>query len=191
MKIFQQGNEVRSVIRFYLRNVRLPEWLEADLRAMVGSVRIGSKRLVEMTRAHGFDVVATTIEEMIKYSDRRTAAEIRALPDGVYTGESWIDSDGQGTHNIWIACHRHHRRDMIYMDYSRVRPAGGWSLQLVAGLPACERQHPGPDDELIRRSRATRAVCATSSSRRARELSPLASGRPVHGGRRPILVTRS
>ena len=29
VKIFESGREVRSIIRFYLRNVRLPEWLEA------------------------------------------------------------------------------------------------------------------------------------------------------------------
>ena len=55
VRIFERGKEVRSVIRFYLRNVRLPEWLEADLRAMVGSVRTGTRRLTEMTEAHGVE----------------------------------------------------------------------------------------------------------------------------------------
>ena len=118
VKIFESGKEVRSIIRFYLRNVRLPEWLEADLRAMVGSVRIGARRLVEMTGTHGINNVMPTVEEMIEYSDRRTAAEIRAIPDGTYFGESWIDSDGQGTHNIRIACKVTIEDDMAYVDYS-------------------------------------------------------------------------
>ena len=118
VKIFESGREVRSIIRFYLRNVRLPEWLEADLRAMVGSVRIGARRLIEMTKTHGVDTVLPTVNEMIEYSDRRTAAEIRAIPDGVYYGESWIDSDGQGTHNIRIACKVTIDEDMAYVDYS-------------------------------------------------------------------------
>ena len=106
VRIFERGREIRSTIRFYLRNVRLPDWLEADLRAMVGAVRAGAGRLQEMTETHGIDVVVPTLAEMINYAERRTAAEIRALPDGVYHGEGWIDSDGQGTHNIRIACTR-------------------------------------------------------------------------------------
>ncbi len=137
VKIYEKGKEIRSVIRFYLRNIRLPDWLEADLRAMVGSVKIGAKRLVEMTRQHGIDTVRSTVEEMILYSDRRTAAEILALPDGVYTGESWIDSDGQGTSNIRIACTVTIDGDMIYMDYSESDPqVGGHCNSSLASLRA-------------------------------------------------------
>ena len=137
VKIFERGKEIRSIIRFYLRNVRLPEWLEADLRAMVGSVRTGTKRLAEMTHIHGVDTVLATVEEMIEYSDRRTAAEIRALPDGVYKGESWIDSDGQGTHNIRIACTVTIDDDMVTVDYSESDPqVGGHCNSSLASLRA-------------------------------------------------------
>ena len=137
VRIFERGKEVRSIIRFYLRNVRLPEWLEADLRAMVGSVRTGAARLQEMTRTHGVDTVLATIDEMIEYSDRRTAAEIRALPDGVYKGESWIDSDGQGTHDIRIACTVTIEDDMVSVDYSESDPqVGGHCNSSLASLRA-------------------------------------------------------
>ena len=42
-----------------------------------------------MTEAHGVETVLKTVDEMIEYSDRRTAAEIRALPDGVYRWNAW------------------------------------------------------------------------------------------------------
>ena len=137
VKIYERGREIGSVIRFYLRNVRLPEWLEADLRAMVGSVRTGTKRLEEMTATHGVDTVMATVDEMIEYSDRRTAAEIRALPDGVFKGESWIDSDGQGTHDIRIACTVTIDDDMVYVDYSESDPqVGGHCNSSLASLRA-------------------------------------------------------
>ena len=138
VRIFERGREVRSIIRFYLRNVRLPEWLEADLRAMVGSVRTGTRRIRETVAAHGADTVLATVEEMIEYADRRTAAEIRALPDGVYHGETWIDSDGQGTHNIRIACTVTIDDDMAYVDYSDSDPeVGGHCNASLASLQAC------------------------------------------------------
>ena len=138
MRIFERGREIRSTIRFYLRNVRLPEWLEADLRAMVGAVRAGADRLQDMTRTHGVDVVVPTLAEMIAYAERRTAAEIRALPDGVYEGESWIDSDGQGTHNIRIACTVTIEGDTIHVDYTGSDPqAGGHCNATVATMQAC------------------------------------------------------
>ena len=137
VKIFDGGREVRSVIRLYLRNVRLPTWLEADLRAMVGSVRTGARRLCEMVETHGADTVLGTVEEMIEYSDRRTAAEIRALPDGVYRGEGWIDSDGQGTHDIRVACTVTIEGDMVHVDYSDSDPqVGGHVNSSLASLRA-------------------------------------------------------
>ena len=138
VRIFSRGREVRSIIRFYLRNVRLPDWLEADLRAMVGAVRAGADLLVDMTRTHGVDVVAPTLREMIAYSARRTAAEIRALPDGIYSGEGWIDSDGRGTINIRVSCTVTIDGDMIHVDYSGSDPqAGGHCNATVATLRAC------------------------------------------------------
>ena len=138
VRIFERGREIRSTIRFYLRNVRLPDWLDADLRAMVGAVRAGAARLQDMTRTHGVDVVVPTLAEMINYAERRTAAEIRALPDGVYHGEGWIDSDGQGTHDIRIACTVTIDDDTIHVDFTGSDPqAGGHCNATVATMEAC------------------------------------------------------
>ena len=105
---------------------------------MVGAVRAGADRLREMTETHGVDVVVPTLAEMIAYAERRTAAEIRALPDGVYHGEGWIDSDGQGSHNIRIACTVTIDDDTIHVDFSGSDPqAGGHCNATVATMEAC------------------------------------------------------
>ena len=125
VRIFERGREIASIVALYLRNVRLPEWLEADLRAMVGAVRAGEARLLELLEAYGGATVLATTREMIEYSDRRTAAEIRAMPDGVYESEGWVDSDGRGTFNVRIACRVTIAGDMVHVDYSDSDPQVG------------------------------------------------------------------
>ena len=53
-------------------------------------------------------------------------------------GESWIDSDGQGTHNIRIACTVTIDDDTIHVDYTGSDPqAGGHCNATVATMQAC------------------------------------------------------
>ena len=138
IRIVHKGKETRSVIRFYLRNVRLPDWLEADLRAMIGAVRAGSVWLENLVETNCKSVVKPILLEMIEYSARRTSEEIRALPDGTYKSEGWIDSDGQGTHNIRIGCSVTIDGDMVYVDYSDSDPqAGGHCNATLSTLQAC------------------------------------------------------
>jgi len=49
----------------------------------------------------GGDVVLD-VEEAIAYARRRTQSEISRMPNGVYTGESWLDASGDGRENVPI-----------------------------------------------------------------------------------------
>ncbi len=138
IRIVRKGKEDRSVIRFYLRNVRLPDWLEADLRAMIGAVRAGSTWLEALVEDSSVKIMRPILLEMIEYSARRTADEIRALPDGIFRSEGWIDSDGQGTHNIKVSCKVTIDGDMVHVDYSDSDPqAGGHCNATLSTLRAC------------------------------------------------------
>ena len=65
-----------------------------DLLAQLGSIWKGQERLHELCGEHGAGVVMAYVDEIIDYADRRAAEAIRAMPDGVYEAEGWIDSDG-------------------------------------------------------------------------------------------------
>lgn len=122
VKIFDRGEERQDVINFYLENVRLPDWLRADLLAMIGSVRVGAKRLIELVERYGVEAIKAHLDELIHYADRRTAEEIRQIPDGVYEAEGWADSDGVGTFNSRVKATVTVDDDMVYIDYAGSDP---------------------------------------------------------------------
>jgi N-methylhydantoinase B len=102
VKIADRGKTRQDVIQFYLENVRLPDWLEGDLLAMIGSVHVARKRLQSLAAQFGIPGLRRNIEQLIGYASRRTVAEIRDMPEGIYVGEAWADSDGTGARNIKV-----------------------------------------------------------------------------------------
>jgi N-methylhydantoinase B len=83
-------------------NVRVPKQVIGDLNAQVASVRSGQRRMVEVFEKYGTDLVKEGMEEIQNYSERIIRKEISDLPDGVYTGEDYLDSDGISKRSIKI-----------------------------------------------------------------------------------------
>jgi N-methylhydantoinase B len=83
--------------RLLRANSRLPENLLADLNAQVSANRAGVARLHEMFDKHGLDTVLACMAMAQDFGERTMRRAIEAVPDGVYTGEDFLDTDGFGT----------------------------------------------------------------------------------------------
>ena len=94
IKIHEAGLPREDVIDLYLANVRYPELLTGDLLAQLASIERGRLRLLDLVREHGLEEVERYVDAIIDYADRRMSEQIRAMPDGEYRGEAWVDSDG-------------------------------------------------------------------------------------------------
>lgn len=65
-----------------------------DLRAQVAAVKGGEKRFLELLRKYGRDGVLGGIDAIFDQSEAAARAAVRAIPDGVYEAESFMDDDG-------------------------------------------------------------------------------------------------
>ena len=105
-EIFQEGLRVPPV-RLYTRgepnediysilrlNSRMPEAMGGDIRSMVGAVRTGGARVVEVIERFGLDEFERSVNEVLDHAERITRAEILRIPDGEYEAEFWLDGDG-------------------------------------------------------------------------------------------------
>ena len=43
---------------------------------------------------HGRETILATMDELLAYTERRTRAELAALPAGVFEAEGFVDNDG-------------------------------------------------------------------------------------------------
>lgn len=83
------------VERLIFANIRTPDIGLGDMDAQFAANHIGAKRVVEMARRFGPDMVRAAMEEVLDYSERRMRAAIAEIPDGSWSGEAWLDSDGR------------------------------------------------------------------------------------------------
>ena len=118
LKLCDGGELRRDVLDLYLSNMRYREALEGDLLAQLGSIEKGRQRLIEFCGDYAADLVMHYVEEMIAYADRRMSEMVESMPDGVYQGEGWVDSDGTDTLNIPIRVKVTIEGDQIVVDYS-------------------------------------------------------------------------
>ncbi|WP_024355657.1 hydantoinase B/oxoprolinase family protein [Leucobacter chironomi] len=122
VKLFDAGKERKDITDLYLANLRYSELLHGDLMAQLGSIEKGKQRLVELREEYGTEEVLHYSEEILRYADRRMAEEIRAMPDGVYYGEGWIDSDGVDVEDIPIRVKVTIADDQVEVDYTESGP---------------------------------------------------------------------
>ncbi len=122
MKMVEGGRMREDFLRLLLANLRYADLVEGDLRAQVGSIEKARQRLEELCAEYSTDIVLSYVEEIIAYSSRRTGQEIASMPDGVYTAEGWIDSDGFATEHIPIKVSVTIAGEHVEVDYAGSGP---------------------------------------------------------------------
>ena len=95
VKLVEGGRIVDDVFRLILAQIRSKHETAGRLpradRRQRDRRRGGSQALVER---HGRATIVTAMDELLDYTERRTRAEIAALPHGVYEAEGSVDTDG-------------------------------------------------------------------------------------------------
>lgn len=94
MKLYEAGRLNNTIMTFIERNVRLPVQLFGDLRAQLAACHIAEKSFAELVGRYGVEATLLYMQETIDYAERLTRAALRALPDGEWSFEDWIDDDG-------------------------------------------------------------------------------------------------
>jgi len=122
VKIVDGGVPRNDVIDLYLANVRYRDLLRGDLLAQMASIQKGRVRLLELVEEYGADEVRFYVDALIAYADRRMSEAIRAMPDGEYTAEGWVDSDGFDQTDIPIKVAVRIEGDMVDVDFTGSAP---------------------------------------------------------------------
>ncbi|TMI78300.1 MAG: hydantoinase B/oxoprolinase family protein [Bacillati bacterium ANGP1] len=122
LKLYDAGEVRDDVMQMIATNVRHSRDFLGDLRASIGSARLGERRLLRMVDEYGAETVAAAVEEILDSAERRTRACIRTWRDGVYRGEAVLDDDGHGATDIPIRATVKKSGDHLRVDLTESAP---------------------------------------------------------------------
>jgi N-methylhydantoinase B len=94
LKYARAGVVNQDLLDIIRMNVRIPERAMGDLRAQITAVKTGERRFLELLERYGRDEVLEAIANIMDQSEAAARARTRAIPDGVYEAESFMDDDG-------------------------------------------------------------------------------------------------
>ncbi len=94
VRLVEGGRIVEDVFQLILAQIRSKVETAGDFRAQVAANATGVRRVQALVARHGLDTIVATMRELLEYTERRTRAELEALPHGVYEAEGFVDNDG-------------------------------------------------------------------------------------------------
>jgi len=122
LKLYDRGELRDDVLQMVVTNVRHPHDFMGDLRAMIGSARVGERRLLALVESYGAKTVIGAVDEILDGAERQARACVRGWKDGVYKGVSLLDDDGHGTTDIAIRATVTKKGDGLVVDLSASDP---------------------------------------------------------------------
>jgi N-methylhydantoinase B len=128
MLLERDGERDRTLLTLIERNTRLPRDFFGDLDAQVSACKTAEKRLQAIADHYGNEIVLAAMDGLIERSERMTRAEISALPDGDYSFEDFLDSDGLGGPPQRLAVTIRIQGDEITADFTGTAPQVGTAI---------------------------------------------------------------
>ncbi len=137
VKVYERDEEVPSIFKIMISNVRTPKSSYGDMKAMIGSLYLAERRIDELVERYGKDVFSRYCGEIKDVSERLMRAEIAKWPDGEYTAEGVIEDDGVNADRPWkIKATVVIRGDQLIVDYVGTDPQCDGSANQTFGTTA-------------------------------------------------------
>jgi N-methylhydantoinase B len=122
LRLYEEGRRREDVYEMIVLNVRHPRDFRGDLAAMIGSARIGERRLGQLLAEFGSATTHAAVAAVLDGAERQVRAIIAGWKDGVYEGEAFLDDDGHKFEDIHIRARITKRGSDLDIDLSDSHP---------------------------------------------------------------------
>ncbi len=118
IKMWSKGEPIEEVYRIIENNTRLPVELMGDISAQLAGCLLGRDLTTALAMRYGLPVFRSAIGRILDQAEQAARAAIRAMPDGAYETETWLDNDGDNDTPIPVKVRVVIRGDEMTVDYS-------------------------------------------------------------------------
>jgi N-methylhydantoinase B len=120
IKLWSKGEPNEEVYRIIENNTRFPLELLGDIEAQLGGCLLGRDLTQAMADKYSTTVFLDALDTILDQCEAATRAKIRALPDGVYQYEAFLDNDGVRDEKIPIKVKVIVAGDEMTVDFSEM-----------------------------------------------------------------------
>ena len=164
MKLFDRGEPNQILMQIVRANVRQPDEVIGDFYAQTACNETGGRALLEMMDEFDLDWIDAVAEEIIRRSETAVRAEIRKLPNGEWTNETWSDGFEEP---IVVRCTVRIAGDEIFIDFTGSSPQSTRGINVVLELHACLCELRDQSGDLSRRAAQRRELPSGARQRAA------------------------
>lgn len=122
VRLVSQGERVTDIWEVILANTRLPGEVGGDLLAMVGACTVGERRIQEIVRKYGIELMKRSVDYIVRHSESQLRARIAEWPHGVYRATGYVDHDFAGGHYVPIQATVTIEGEAISIDFEGSSP---------------------------------------------------------------------
>jgi len=94
LRLYDGGEPNETLFALIEKNVRLPERVLGDLRSQLAACHVAEAAFLRLADRHGAGTLTRHMAALLDHTERLTREALRALPDGEWRFEDWIDDDG-------------------------------------------------------------------------------------------------
>lgn len=120
VKLWSRGQRVDEIYRIIENNTRFPQELLGDIAAQLGGCLLGRNLVAALGIKYGAGTFEAAVQAIFDQSEAATRERIRAIADGVYEAETFLDDDGVSNVPIPIKVKVIVEDDEMTIDYSEM-----------------------------------------------------------------------
>lgn len=122
VKLFKRGEMDPEIYAIICSNIRIADQRIGDVKAQAAALLVGRDRLNELLDRFGDATVKQAIAELKSRGAEQMREKIAAIPDGAYTSEAYVDSDGVVDEPLTIKLTVEKRDGELFFDFDGSSP---------------------------------------------------------------------
>jgi N-methylhydantoinase B len=140
LRLVEAGTFNEELLEIVLANTRLRENNLGDLMAQISACRTAERRVDSLLARYGVREVEAYVDSLFESAEAKMRSEIEAIPDGVYVGEDYVETDGINDQPIRVSVRISVRRSEIEFDFTDSPPqhdGACGNIPIVGTVSAC------------------------------------------------------
>lgn len=133
MKLVRGGELNTEILRIMALNVRKPDLNMGDIKALLGALETGERKIAAMIERFGADGLVKGFDALMDYAEAQARAVLRSIPDGRYEFSDYADEDGVEGNPCRLALALTIRGDEAELDFTGTDPQLASSLNVPTG----------------------------------------------------------